>query len=76
MLFGAIFCCLDSALTIAACLSYKSPFVTPFAKKEQANLRKKEFSVGNSDQLTVLRAYKVNIAGSSVCGIVGFLSEI
>lgn len=33
MLFGAIFCCLDSALTIAACLSYKSPFVAPFGKK-------------------------------------------
>lgn len=27
MLFGAIFRCLDPALTIAATLSYKSPFV-------------------------------------------------
>ncbi|KAL1138330.1 hypothetical protein AAG570_008394 [Ranatra chinensis] len=26
ILFGTIFCCIDSALTIAACLSYKSPF--------------------------------------------------
>jgi ATP-dependent RNA helicase DHX57 len=60
MLFGAIFCCVDSALTIAACLSYKSPFVTPFAKKEHADKRKRELSTGNSDQLTVLRAYKVN----------------
>lgn len=58
MLFGAIFCCIDSALTIAACLSYKSPFVSPFAKKEQADICKREFSVGNSDQLTVLKAYK------------------
>jgi HrpA-like helicases len=60
MLFGAIFCCLDSALTIAACLSYKSPFVVPFGKKEQADLRKREFSTGNSDHLTVLKAYRVN----------------
>jgi ATP-dependent RNA helicase DHX57 len=59
LLFGAIFCCVDSTLTIAACLSYKSPFVAPFAKKEQADIRKREFAVGNSDQLTVLRAYKV-----------------
>lgn len=28
MLFGAIFRCLDPALTIAATLSYKSPFVS------------------------------------------------
>lgn len=33
MLFGAIFCCIDSALTMAACLSYKNPFVAPFGKK-------------------------------------------
>jgi len=60
MLFGAIFGCLDSTLTIAACLSYKSPFVAPFQKKEQADLRKREFSTGNSDHLTILSAYKVN----------------
>ncbi|XP_046383493.1 putative ATP-dependent RNA helicase DHX57 [Ischnura elegans] len=58
MLFGAMFFCLDSALTIAACLSYKSPFVAPFAKKEEADAKKLEFSTGNSDQLTVLKAYK------------------
>lgn len=61
MLLGAIFCCLDSSLTIAACLSYKSPFVTPFARKELADAKRKEFSVANSDQLTVLKAYKVCI---------------
>ena len=30
MLYGAIFRCLDSALTIAATLSFKSPFVSIF----------------------------------------------
>lgn len=60
MLFGAIFCCVDSALTIAACLSYKSPFVAPFGKKDQANAKRKNFATSNSDQLTILKAYKVN----------------
>lgn len=60
MLFGAIFCCVDSVLTMAACLSYKSPFVSPFGKKDQANAKRKIFASGNSDQLTVLKAYKVN----------------
>ena len=30
LILGSVFKCLDSALTIAACLSYKSPFVAPF----------------------------------------------
>lgn len=59
MLYGAIFSCVDAALTMAACLNYKSPFVTPFGKKEIANERKRRFAVGNSDQLTALMAYRV-----------------
>ncbi|KAM5163335.1 putative ATP-dependent RNA helicase DHX57 isoform 2-T2 [Mantella aurantiaca] len=58
MLFGAIFCCLDSALTIAASLAFKSPFVCPWDKKEEANKKKKEFSVASSDHLALLQAYK------------------
>ncbi|KAG8228278.1 hypothetical protein J437_LFUL006246 [Ladona fulva] len=65
MLFGAMFFCLDSTLTMAACLSYKSPFVAPFAKKEEADTKKLEFLVGNSDQLTVLKAYKLNANGDN-----------
>ncbi|XP_011138730.1 putative ATP-dependent RNA helicase DHX57 isoform X2 [Harpegnathos saltator] len=57
ILFGAIFCCLDSALTIAACLSYKNPFYVPFEKRHEID-PKQDFSVANSDQLTVLKAYK------------------
>ncbi|KAK7896352.1 hypothetical protein WMY93_021677 [Mugilogobius chulae] len=37
MLFGAIFRCLDPALTIAASLAFKSPFVSPWDKREEAN---------------------------------------
>ncbi|XP_074640128.1 putative ATP-dependent RNA helicase DHX57 [Tubulanus polymorphus] len=58
MLFGAIFRCLDPALTIAACLSFKSPFVAPFDKRDDADKKKLEFATGNSDHLTVLKAYK------------------
>lgn len=58
MLFGAIFQCLDSVLTICACLSHKSPFVSPFTKRQEADARKRQFAVGNSDHLTVLNAYR------------------
>ncbi|XP_066451956.1 putative ATP-dependent RNA helicase DHX57 [Eleutherodactylus coqui] len=58
MLFGAIFRCLDPALTIAASLASKSPFVCPWDKKEEANKKKLEFAVANSDHLALLQAYK------------------
>ncbi|KAK0098694.1 hypothetical protein PV326_005105 [Microctonus aethiopoides] len=58
ILYGTIFCCLDSALTIAACLSHKSPFSTPFDKRHLVDAKKKEFSTAFSDQLTTLKAYK------------------
>ncbi|XP_046351215.2 putative ATP-dependent RNA helicase DHX57 [Haliotis rufescens] len=57
MLLGAIFRCLDAALTIAATLSSKSPFVSPFDKRDEADKKKLEFAVGNSDHLTMLKAY-------------------
>ncbi|XP_050068197.1 putative ATP-dependent RNA helicase DHX57 isoform X2 [Anopheles maculipalpis] len=58
MLFGAIFQCLDSVLTMAAILSYKSPFVSPFGKRDEADNRKRQFAIGNSDHLTMLNAYR------------------
>ncbi|XP_062529594.1 putative ATP-dependent RNA helicase DHX57 isoform X1 [Bombyx mori] len=58
MLFGAIFCCVDSALTMAAFLSHKSPFVAPFGKKGEADAKRREFACSNSDQLTTLKAYR------------------
>lgn len=53
--------CVDSVLTIAACLSFKSPFVSPFSKRKEADAKKKSFAVANSDHITVLMAYKVSI---------------
>ncbi|KFP59037.1 Putative ATP-dependent RNA helicase DHX57, partial [Cathartes aura] len=58
MLLGTIFRCLDPALTIAASLAFKSPFVSPWDKREEANKKKLEFAVGNSDYLALLQAYK------------------
>lgn len=48
----------DSILTIAACLSHKSPFVSPFNKRQEADRKKKEFALYNSDHLTALKAYR------------------
>ncbi|MFT7806120.1 putative ATP-dependent RNA helicase DHX57 [Arapaima gigas] len=61
MLFGAIFRCLDPALTIAASLAFKSPFVSPWDKREEANVKKLSFAVANSDHLALLQAYKVHL---------------
>ena len=58
MLFGAIFRCLDAALTIAACLSYRTPFLSPFKEREAANKARLRFFAGNSDQLTTYKAYR------------------
>ncbi|KAG7200311.1 hypothetical protein KM043_017775 [Ampulex compressa] len=57
ILFGTIFCCIDSALTIAACLSHKNPFSVPYEKRHETD-PKKEFSTACSDQLSILKAYK------------------
>uniref|UniRef100_A0A672HHI3 Putative ATP-dependent RNA helicase DHX57 n=1 Tax=Salarias fasciatus TaxID=181472 RepID=A0A672HHI3_SALFA len=56
MLFGAIFRCLDPALTIAASLAFKSPFL--HGKRDEANEKKLAFAVANSDHLALLQAYK------------------
>ena len=58
MLFGCIFRCLDPVLTVAAGLSFRSPFVAPFEKREEADKAKKKFAVQNSDHLTLLKAYR------------------
>ncbi|KAF6205655.1 hypothetical protein GE061_019828, partial [Apolygus lucorum] len=58
ILFGAMFSALDSALTIAACLSFKSPFNAPLSRREDAARKKAQFITGCSDHLTTLKAYK------------------
>uniref|UniRef100_A0A2K5C9E1 ATP-dependent DNA/RNA helicase DHX36 n=1 Tax=Aotus nancymaae TaxID=37293 RepID=A0A2K5C9E1_AOTNA len=59
ILFGALFCCLDPVLTIAASLSFKDPFVIPLGKEKIADARRKELAKDTkSDHLTVVNAFK------------------
>jgi ATP-dependent RNA helicase DHX57 len=44
MLFGAMLGCIDPVLTIAAALSYRSPFIAPFDKRKEADESKRKFS--------------------------------
>ncbi|KAI8139726.1 P-loop containing nucleoside triphosphate hydrolase protein [Fennellomyces sp. T-0311] len=57
ILFGALFRCLDPVLTIAAALSFKSPFVRPFGKETEADIARAKFQYADSDFWTIYRAY-------------------
>jgi ATP-dependent RNA helicase DHX29 len=57
ILLGAVFKCLDMALTVAAILSSKSPFQAPFGQRSQADTVRRNFRKGDSDLLTVYNAY-------------------
>ncbi|KAK4189694.1 putative ATP-dependent RNA helicase [Podospora australis] len=64
ILLGATFKCLDMAITVAAALSSKSPFVAPFGQRNQADTVRRGFRKGDSDLLTVYNAY---LAWKRVC---------
>ncbi|GMH71901.1 hypothetical protein TL16_g05777 [Triparma laevis f. inornata] len=65
ILLGAMFNVADEALTIAATLSYRSPFLAPIAQRDFANECKMKFALGQSDHLTALHAYNtVDVMGS------------
>lgn len=57
LLIAALFRCLDPALTIAAALNSKSPFVSPFGHEQEADRAKASFKIGNSDFLTIYNAF-------------------
>ncbi|WVQ80786.1 hypothetical protein IAT38_002891 [Cryptococcus sp. DSM 104549] len=57
LLVAAMLGCLDPALTIAATLNSKSPFVTPFGFETQARAAKAGFAVGKSDFLTIANVF-------------------
>ncbi|ODN94181.1 DEAH box polypeptide 36 [Cryptococcus wingfieldii CBS 7118] len=57
LLVAAMYGCLDPALTIAATLNSKSPFVTPFGFEPQARAAKAGFAIGNSDFLTIANVF-------------------
>ncbi|ETW87318.1 hypothetical protein HETIRDRAFT_413634 [Heterobasidion irregulare TC 32-1] len=57
LLTAALFRCLDPALTIAATLNSKSPFLTPFGHEDEADRAKLSFRTENSDFLTLHNAF-------------------
>ncbi|GJE85993.1 HrpA-like RNA helicase [Phanerochaete sordida] len=57
LLIACVFGCLDPALTIAAALNSKSPFLTPFGKEDEAHRQKLSFKIENSDFLTLHNAF-------------------
>ncbi|KAF7347727.1 putative helicase C15C4.05 [Mycena venus] len=57
LLIATLFRCLDPALTIAAALNSKSPFVSPFGHEQEADRAKVAFRIENSDFLTIHNAF-------------------
>ena len=57
MIYGAVFGCVDPLLTLAAAMSARSPFVSPFDRRELADEARKKFSIEASDHLTILNAF-------------------
>ncbi|RAK95135.1 putative ATP dependent RNA helicase, partial [Aspergillus ibericus CBS 121593] len=57
IIHGAFFRCLDAAVSIAAILSSKSPFVNTMGSNTQKDLARLSFRTGDSDLLTVYNAY-------------------
>ncbi|KDQ63609.1 hypothetical protein JAAARDRAFT_119632 [Jaapia argillacea MUCL 33604] len=70
LLVATLFRCLDPALTIAATLNSKSPFLTPFGFAREAELAKSSFRVDNSDFLTLHNAFSSWRRASATPGIV------
>lgn len=59
LLMGAFFKCLNPALTIAAALTYRNPFVLPLNRKEEADEVKRSFAGDScSDHIALLKAYE------------------
>lgn len=58
MVYGFIFGCLESCMTIAAILTVKSPFVSPRDKRDEAKAAKSSFGKGDGDLLIDLAAFQ------------------
>nr|POE73659.1 dexh-box atp-dependent rna helicase dexh1 [Quercus suber] len=59
LLMGSIFQCLNPALTIAAALAHRDPFVLPINRKEEADEAKRSFAGDScSDHIALLKAFE------------------
>jgi hypothetical protein len=74
--YGALFDCVDPALTIAAAaVSSKSPFAAPFGCRELADEARQNFAVDGSDHLTIiLEAFNQYRRLISMFYIINFMS--
>jgi HrpA-like RNA helicase len=60
LLYGAMLGCIDPVLTIAAALSYRSPFIAPFDKRREADESKRQFS----KEVLALQASRGQVLGA------------
>eukprot|EP01113_Clastostelium_recurvatum_P050098 TRINITY_DN9407_c0_g1_i4.p1 TRINITY_DN9407_c0_g1~~TRINITY_DN9407_c0_g1_i4.p1 ORF type:complete len:475 (+),score=50.42 TRINITY_DN9407_c0_g1_i4:113-1426(+) len=60
LIMGCLMKCIDPILTIAATMSYRTPFLSPLEKRAEAAAAQKEFGLksAKSDHLAFLRAYE------------------
>ncbi|ORY71845.1 P-loop containing nucleoside triphosphate hydrolase protein [Pseudomassariella vexata] len=58
MVYGSIFGCLDESVIIASILSTRSPFLSPPDRRDQAKEARMNYSRGDGDLLTDLRAFQ------------------
>ncbi|KAL6496356.1 hypothetical protein OROGR_029614 [Orobanche gracilis] len=59
LLLGSVFQCLNPALTIAAALAHRQPFVLPINRKEEADEAKRSFAGDScSDHIALLKAFE------------------
>ena len=72
LLLGTIFECLDATLTIAAILSSKSPFTASIGSRSQADIARLSFKKGDSDLLTIYKAFST---WRRVCGTTGISEQ-
>jgi HrpA-like RNA helicase len=58
LIYSCMFGCVNPILTLAASMSTRSPFVSPFDQRQQADEARRKFSAKtSSDHLTILNAF-------------------
>lgn len=71
LILGALFCCLQPALAVAACLAFKDPFEMPFGKEDLADKKRREFAEDSmSDHWAFYSALRVRISFFLHCLII------
>ena len=58
IILGTLLQCTEQALTLAAALSMRSPFVAPYGRRNEADESKANWAVGMSDHMAILKVYE------------------